>query len=418
MPLRCFSYVARAAVVLLLSLASSVAPAADKPDEPDTELTVLPFAGGNSDVGWGGGYIASIARVAPGYAPYLMRLESAGTVTFRPRSGAEKELEIPYIDDYVLLEFPHAIAQRVRLQIRISYTREQALKYYGLGNDSKIPDGMDPLDEVFAYEWQHPTLLFTNEYREAALRVSWGFSYVHNSFDIPEESKLAEDLANGPERVRRALRGAETHGSPRFTAGIGLDTRDDEVSPSRGTYDTARIDFSPGSLGGDSPGGATERWERLNVSLRGYAPLAGRRLVFAARVLGDFLFGAAPFYEMARFDETYALGGVKGVRGVPGQRYYGKVKAFANAELRSELFSFDLFGDERRLGLAAFADAGRVWADYRDDPELDGGGLGLKYGLGGGIRLMSGKSFVLRCDVAWSPDAHPIAGYLISGHPF
>ena len=416
MPLASSPYVAGAAVAVLLSL-PSVALAADEPAKPDTEITVLPFVGGNSDVGWGGGYIASFARIAPGYDPYLMRIESAGTVTFQPPTE-EREFGIPYIDDYVLLEFPHAIAQRLRLQVRISYTREQALKYYGLGNDSKIPAGMDPLDEVFEYQWQHPTLLVTNEYREAALRVSWGFSYVHNSFEIPDEGKLAEDLATGPERVRRALRGAETHGSPRLTAGIGIDTRDNEVSPSRGIYNTARIDFSPGSLGGDTEGGATQRWERVDVSLRWYAPLVGRRLVFAVRAVGDILFGAAPFYELARYDETYALGGVKGVRGVPGQRYYGKIKAFGNAELRSELFSFNLFGDERWLGLAAFADAGRVWADYRHDPELDGGGLGLKYGLGGGLRLLSGKSFVLRCDVAWSPDANPVAGYLISGHAF
>jgi len=414
MTLRFSSCFAAAATALGLSFLGSIASAEEEEkDEPDTELTVLPFAGGNSDVGWGGGYIASIARVVPGYEPYTMRLESAGTVTFRPRGGDDKQVEVPYIDDYVLLEFPHAIAQRLRLQIRISYTREQSLKYYGLGNASKIPAGADPTDDVFTYTWEHPTLLFTNEYREGALRATWGFGYIHNSFEIEPESKLAQDLSGGPERVRRALRGAETHGSPRLTAGFGLDTRDEEVSPSRGTYDTVRFDVSPGSLGGE-----TGRWERLNVSLRAYVPLAGRRLVFAVRTVGDFLFEGAPFYELSRFEETYALGGVKGVRGVPGQRYYGKVKAFGNAELRSELFGFELFGGKRRLGVAAFADAGRVWADYRDDPELDGGGVGLKYGLGGGLRLLSGQSFVLRCDVAWSPDAHPIAGYLISGHPF
>jgi hypothetical protein len=51
-------------------------------------------------------------------------------------------------------------------------------------------------------------------------------------------------------------------------------------------------------------------------------------------------------------------------------------------------------------------------------PELDGEGLGLKYGLGGGLRLLGGKTFVLRVDVAWSPDARPISAYLAAGHVF
>jgi hypothetical protein len=106
------------------------------------------------------------------------------------------------------------------------------------------------------------------------------------------------------------------------------------------------------------------------------------------------------------------------VRGVPAQRYYGKIKAFSNVELRSELFSLRILGEDRRFGLAAFCDFGRVWTDYRAHPELDGTGWGLKYGLGGGLRIASGESFVLRADVGWSPDAHPVSAYLVSGHAF
>ncbi len=125
-----------------------------------------------------------------------------------------------------------------------------------------------------------------------------------------------------------------------------------------------------------------------------------------------------PFYELPRFEETFAIGGAKGVRGVPGQRYYGKIKAFSNVELRRELFKAKVLGDERRFGIVGFCDVGRLWADYKHDPELDGTGLGLKYGVGGGLRVASGETFVLRVDVAWSPDANPISGYLLAGHIF
>lgn len=376
----------------------------------DTEFTLVPFVGGNSDVGWGGGYVTSIAGVEQGYDPYVYRVESAGTITFQPEGDS---VRVPYIDDYLLLMFPHVIKDRLRIEARLSYTREATLKYYGIGNASTIPEGSDPTSDYFEYLRVHPNLTLTSELRYGAALLNWGFSYTHNSFEIPDEGKLAEDLASAPERVRALLRGSDSHASVAYKLGVGFDTRSNEVSPQTGMYHTARVDFSPGSIAGD-----VGRWARINGSLRFYAPLLPRRIVLALRLLGDFLVGDSPFYELARFDDTYAIGGVKGVRGVPAQRYHGKIKTFGNLELRNELFEFDLFGEARRLGVTVFADGGRTWADYRVDPELDGSGLGLKYGLGGGLRLSSGKSFVLRLDVAWSPDAEPVSAYLMSGHQF
>ena len=380
--------------------------------QKDSEVTVVPFVGGNSDVGLGGGYIASIASTAPGHEPYVYRIESAGTITFQ---SDDDGIGVPYVDNYLLLSMPHVVKDRVRIEARVSYTREATLKYYGLGNAAAIPSGRDPSSAYFEHSRVHPTLLFSAEYRNEDVRLNWGFAYTHNWFEIPEDGKLAEDMRAGSPRVRRLLGEAAAHGSLKLSVGAGLDTRDNEVSPEHGVYHTVRVDLSPGSLGEHATIG---RWGRFNGAVRFYETLVERRLVFAARVLGDFAFGEVPFYELPRFDETFAIGGAKGVRGVPAQRYYGKIKAFANAELRSELFEFDLLGDARRLGVTGFADFGRSWADYESDPELDGDGVGLKYGLGGGLRLTSGKSFVLRLDVAWSPDAHPISGYLISGHHF
>lgn len=106
------------------------------------------------------------------------------------------------------------------------------------------------------------------------------------------------------------------------------------------------------------------------------------------------------------------------MRGVPAQRYSGKVKVLGNAEIRARVVDFHLFGKPFTLGAAAFFDGGRVWADTSSHPELDGKTFGLKYGIGGGPRLMSGSAFVLRADVAWSPDATPIGAYIIAGECF
>jgi hypothetical protein len=60
-----------------------------------------------------------------------------------------------------------------------------------------------------------------------------------------------------------------------------------------------------------------------------------------------------------------------------------------------------------------------VWTELgQSHPDLDGSGLGLKYGTGGGLRLRQGKTFVLRADLAWSPDATPVGGYFTMGEMF
>jgi len=170
-----------------------------------------------------------------------------------------------------------------------------------------------------------------------------------------------------------------------------------------------------------NPGGAHPFpffWGRVDLTFRGYFPLIPNRLTMAGRLVIDALFGEPPFYELSRLRETQAIGGGRGLRGVPAGRYYGMVKVFSNLELRSELFGFDFLSKHNIFGLTAFVDTGRLFAHYEYEPELDGTGLGLKYGIGGGIRLTAGRSFVVRADVAWSPDANPIGAYLLAGHPF
>jgi hemolysin activation/secretion protein len=107
------------------------------------------------------------------------------------------------------------------------------------------------------------------------------------------------------------------------------------------------------------------------------------------------------------------------VRGVPAQRYYGKVKVFGNLEAIGELLPFTVKDKPFILGAAVFLDAGRTWTELgQSNPQLDGTGLGLKYGVGAGLRLQQGRTMLLRFDVAWSPDANPIGAYFSAGEIF
>jgi outer membrane protein assembly factor BamA len=198
-----------------------------------------------------------------------------------------------------------------------------------------------------------------------------------------------------------------------FEGGVVMDTRDDEISPSRGYFH--QIDARVSPFANEA---LPHRYIGFSASLRFYLPLRGDRLVLAARAVGDALVGHPPFYELSRYDETSALGGAKFVRGVPANRYYGKRKVLGNLEVRSLLYQFGVGKSRYELGFTGFVDTGRVWADLDRAPSLDGTGLGLKYGVGGGLRLQKGKTFVLRGDLAWSPDARPLGGYFLAGHIF
>lgn len=376
----------------------------------DTEFTILPLAGGDTDVGIGGGYIASLARVDPNREPYLWRIESAGMVTFKPEGGS---VQVPYLDNYVLLALPHLIPNQVGLSVRVSYTHEARITYFGLGNAAAAPpEGMEK-DPYYQYTWTHPKLDASLEYRPGNLRLTTGIAYTQNTLEIPEESLLRDDAQSPNEDVRRLTAIVPRHGVAAFTYGVGWDTRDDEVSPEQGRYYMLRLDVAPGATAG-----IPYRWLRSNLTLREYVPLIRERLQLAVRLVVDSLVGQPPFYELARYDSTNAIGGSKGVRGIPARRYHGMLKVFSNLELRYWAVTFDLFGKPHRLGLVGFADAGRVWADYRRLSSLDGDGLGLKVGFGGGLRVAAGTSFVLRIDAASSVDSGGLGGYLAAGHMF
>jgi outer membrane protein assembly factor BamA len=240
-----------------------------------------------------------------------------------------------------------------------------------------------------------------------------GVRYTQNWVHVDAQSRLADDLRSGSAEVKSLLGSTRAHGVALFTYGLQWDDRDNEISTHTGSFDEVLVALSPGGV---EP--VPYRYGQVNLTSRLFLPIGSRRFTLALRGVADILFGSPPFYELSRYDDTYALGGANGVRGVPGQRYYGKVKVFGNVEIRADVVSFHALGRPLALGLVTFVDGGRVWADTTSHPELDGNRLGMKYGVGGGVRLQSGDAFVLRADLAWSPDAQPIGGYVAAGQTF
>ena len=378
--------------------------------EPRNELNLVPLFGGSTDIGIGGGFFAGLARLQKGYDPYVFNLEAAGLVTFK---GGTDGIELPVQDLFVKLTVPRLAGLPLRLEVRPSYTWE-ILRYYGLGNGSLDATRRGATSAFVSYRRLHPQLDSTVRFRIVDHFAGLGgFRLTGNWLQTESDSTLVRDQQTGSAEVKKLLGTSVAHGVLLLKTGVQWDDRDNELSTHGGTFEEVNVKFSPG--GSDA---FPYRYGNVNLIARAFVPLSKPSMTLAVRVAFDLLLGDAPFYELSRFEDTYALGGSGGVRGVPAQRYYGKVKLFGNAELRTELVSFHALGKPMLFGVVGFFDAGRVWADTHPEPALDGAGTGLKYGAGGGLRLQSGSAFVLRLDIAWSPDANPVSGYFSAGQLF
>lgn len=389
---------------MLVSALAQVARA--DPPAARTELGAFPLLGGDTDLGFGGGGFGSLARFDPGYTPYHYRIELAGAITFKSTSEG---LRAPYQDIYVLIVLPELVPGRMRLELRPSYTRENNLGYYGVGNAVPAPERGpqgQPAQDYYQYGMLHPSLqlrLRLTLFEHVSLQLGELLTYQHA--DVHPGSLLAQDLARG------ALGSARPHFVNVLEYTVLFDTRDAETSTRRGMFHQLRVRLSPGGV---QP--FPYRYGSLNLIARTYHSY--RRFTLALRVVGDALFGDAPFYELPRFEDTFALGGANGVRGVPAQRYAGKLKLFGNVELRVKLLRLRLLGLDCELHGVGFFDAGRLWSDLPVSPAADGGGLGLKWGSGLGLRLQQGQAFVVRADLAYSPDARPLGAYVTAGQLF
>ena len=370
---------------------------------------MFPIAGGATDYGYGAGGIASYALPNKNNPPYTWGLELGAFVT---AAYEDKNFRSPYQDVYLVFRHLDLWQGRGRLEARASWTRETSLNYFGIGNAS--PSLREQPLQDNQYERTHPEAHVRLRYRLLGpLNLEVGQTFSHSRLDIGPQTLLAADIAAPPPDFASSFKTTSPHNVARTEVMLAYDTRDNELAPTRGQFHTLQLRVSP-QIGDALP----FSYRQLNFTARVFHPVLTPRVIFAGRLVADALQGSPPFYELARFEETNAVGGQKGMRGVLAQRYHGKVKAFTNIELRVRLFRFNLGRKNYTLGAVGFLDAGRVWSQLPTSQELDGTGLGLKYGVGGGLRLMQGSTFVVRADVAWSPDARPVGVYLVAGHLF
>lgn len=380
-------------------------PAAARAEQPEVdphqlEVAGFPVVGYNSDRGLALGLLGTLTRLHPDHHPHLWRLDGLAVVSVRKDDAGDVEASRQKYD--LELDLPQFPTRILRLRLRPYFVLLKVANYYGLGNDS--PDlGGKPEDE---HQFEHLDAGLEAELRWSMTDALSLFGRARGAYDalsVFPGSALAADRAapDGPDVI-----GAAAHDLAVLRLGALWDTRDDENDPTSGGFHELS-----GRVGGSVAGDFV--YTGAHAQARWFVPLWGEHLTLATRAVADLLGGRPPVYEL-----TW-LGGDFNLRGVPEGRFAGKVRLLGTAELRARFGQFRGLGPlPMRAGVVAFVDTGRVFADYADDPALDGEGLGLKIGTGGGLRLRWGTSFVARGDVAWSPDGEGLGVYIGVEHVF
>ena len=381
------------------------------------EWGLLPALTFDTDIGFGFGAIVTLARFSKGYYPYLWRLEVLGLMTVKGKPSGEG-FEFPFHNDYIKLDLPGLLSGHLRLNARIGFSRFSTSGYFGFGNAAKVNvAAREKNSRYHMVDRIYPLANLRARIRVAPhLEALVGGQVIYNWLNPYSGSLFERDLASPDPETRSLLRGTGRYAVFEGIVGWIYDTRDHEYLPTHGMFHEISWRFSPGwAIGTDHGYGG------INLTLRAYHALLGSYLILAGRIMADLLVGDPPYYTLAQhgglFDDD-SLGGARAIRGIPQQRHLGKIKLFGNLELRSRFLPFTLGGQRFQLGALVFFDAGRTWADWRDPENLDGDGLGLKFGTGAGLRLAWGETFIIRADVAYSPDAEPIGVYIDINHIF
>lgn len=347
----------------------------------------VPNVGFDTDDGLGFGARTELAEKRPGYDPYR--------VAYVLHAYAS------------VLGFHHhrlrydrtgfGPGQRLRATLHVAWRQWLNDRYFGVGNATTRErafagtfDSDDPRSKRYRYKLFQPFTHFTLRAElDGPFEVFGAVAVRHSTVETYSQSLLREERPFG---MDGGVTG-EIHG------GVLYDTRAPEQDPRKGVL----LELS-GRAAPSLPGGAGN-FRAIFASARGFLS-AGRRVVFGARVMGEWLFGEVPFYEMVHWGGAIPVAGFGGsetLRGVPFGRWRGPGKAVLNTEVRILAIDARLGGKPFQWLVVPYADAGLVWGV---DDVLDDAGLLAPFhpAAGLGIRAVYDRAFVGRIDVGLGVD--------------
>jgi hypothetical protein len=380
----------------------------DPKGDEHNEAAGAPIVGGNTDIGFQMGLAGTLARVGPRWQPYRWKIDGLVSASVK---GGPRGTEVVQQSHDIRIDVPRALSGRLRIMPAVFFERTVNAGYFGIGNAAPAVANSEG---VFGnrYQYVHQEVRARVNLRsalEGPYSIMYGLTLRHVAPEAYPGSKLDLDsrlLERGGDPLTARdgdplIRGLNPLGHGILSGGLIYDTRDNEITPNKGAFDQYAM-----RAGVAIPTREDVRYLGVNWILRRYVPL-GRSFVLAGRAFADLLFGNVAFYDLSQggaFTPLDMPGGAQGIRGVPNGRYQGLVKLVGNVELRVTHLHFRLFGDDFKIGNNVFFDTGRVFASYSAD-DRDGKGVGLKYGVGGGMFVVWGTAAVFRIEIAYSPDA-------------
>ncbi len=432
-----------ALITVLAVEARAQAPEAEATQEKKAdryEPGILPAINFDSDIGVGFGVVGALAHFteSPAHNPYHWRLELQ--VFAAGKTGPDGKFGIPFQSHYLDFDWVGLFDGKFRLNARGFFRKFSNSGYYGLGNrsvretftDAQL-EANEALRRFHTYDRIYPGLILNgrwNLYEEKVkkgkrrLELLFGITTQYSITEVYSGSRLEQDILQSRtdtedgRTLRRLILGVEDHPTLYLNLGLLWDTRDHEFTPSRGTFTELAVRFSPGVS-------QDLLFAGFYLESSWFGSLIEDYLVIGARGAADVMVGKVPFYEMSRYGVRLpkdGTGGGRGLRGTLLQRHHGKVKLMLNLELRGMFPAFEVFGQRIRLGLVALTDTGRVWADTSATTlagrDLDGPFSEFQVGIGGGLRVQWGQTFIIRADGAYAPTDSSSGIYITLGQLF
>ena len=201
---------------------------------------------------------------------------------------------------------------------------------------------------------------------------------------------------------------------PYVHGGLTFDTRDRQQNPRKGIHADAFLTYT-GAFGDQSEFNNL----RFNAAWRQYLPIIDRKLIFAYRLGTQLLLaGQSTFYQNTYMNQLYnqrvlyeGLGGGNSLRGIMRNRILADGFAYANIEMRIQLFKFKIKKENFYIGINPFMDGGMVLQERKFENEiftpdlapeidLDADNHALHLSAGCGLKVAMNDNFVLSVDWA------------------
>lgn len=268
---------------------------------------------------------------------------------------------------------------RYILAAQVNWFKNPFARFFGIGNDAREADETNYTSREFLARGTVGinigpdfSVMFTERYHE--VRVEDG---ILTSLQ-DTKAKLAGSNLPG-------LEGARILGHQLM---VRYDTRDNLLTPVKGTYVTVSLELSQNL----QPSGP-DRWGRYIIDARHLIPHADGRMVFGARLLIDGVTGdRIPFYERP------TLGGENTLRAFGLSRFIDDWATVINLEDRIILKERRFFDHVVGLEIAPYVDIGRVTSNLSDQLRR------MQVNPGVGFRLVQRPNVVGRLDVAYGRD--------------